>query len=99
MIVVGLICSAAAALAVEARASRRQKSKASSESVGTMMAVQPSADRMTTDVLVQTLATLTGALNDLIELLKRNESEREKEEDLAELRELRRTVEDIRSRE
>lgn len=96
--VASLIGAAGAGFAIKMGWKDGEKAKATSETVGAMMAVQPSMDRMTTDTLVQTLATLTGAVNDLIELLERQEREKE-EDERAELRELRRTLKDLRAKE
>lgn len=67
-------------------------------SAGAMLALQPTSDRMTTDALVQTLATLNVNVVKLTVILESQQEDREADEK-AELRELRRIVKDIRAKE
>jgi predicted membrane-bound mannosyltransferase len=66
---------------------------------GHMLAVQPTADRMTQDTLVQTLASLTLAVNKLIDRLEEDAREQDAEEaarQAFDALELKRMVEELK---
>lgn len=76
-----------------------EKTVQATNTVGHMMVMQPSADRLTTDTLVQTLATLTVAVNKLIDRLELDATEEaldEKAQEIADRIELKRMVEEIK---
>lgn len=92
----GIVGTAAAAFVAKLGLKAGSQDKADTAKVGAMMTVQPTSDRLTTDALVQTLASLTLAVNKLIDRLEQDATEdaiEEKAQALADQKELRKIME------
>lgn len=80
MWVAGIVGTAMAAFVAKLGLKAGAQDKADNAKVGAMIAVQPTSERYTTDALVQTLATLTVAVNKLIDRLEEDAREQDAEE-------------------
>lgn len=97
MVTIGVIAALAQVRGrKEAQRVAQSEKGAAERQMGAIMAIQPTADRMTIDALVQTGAKLNTTLERLIERMDREERERDAERE-AELAELRRLVRGIKS--
>src|SRR5688500_688243 len=99
MVTMGVVAALSQSAGRKALEKRETDADARSlQSAGAMLALQPTTDRLTTDALVQTLATLNVNVVKLTDILETQQEDREADEK-AELRELRRIVKDIRAKE
>jgi GAF domain-containing protein len=99
MWVAGIVGTAMAAFVAKLGLKAGSQDRADNAKVGVMMAVQPTTERMTTDALVQTLASLAMAVNKLIDRLEEDAREQDAEEaarQAFDALELKRMVEELK---